>query len=68
MQAIKAFNGKKPEAKEFIQWRNEVATKVSKVPGNDRNEAIKSYIDPVIFDQWRNPEWGEIKGDVVHAI
>ena len=69
LQAIKVFNGKKPESpKEFIQWRNEVATKVSKVLGNDRNEAIKSYIDPVIFDQWRNPEWGEIKGDVVHAI
>ena len=69
IQTIAAKDGALPtDEKEFIAWRNEVGEAVSDVLGNDRKEAIDSYIDPIVFEQWRNPEWGRIKGDVLHEI
>lgn len=37
---------------EFKRWRNEVGDAVSDALGNDRKEALDSYIDPEVFRKW----------------
>lgn len=54
--AIEAINKVKkiPKTlKEYKQKVKEVAEFVSKVLGNKPSEALKSYIDPVVFSAWR---------------
>lgn len=37
---------------ELRKWRNEVGEAVSDVLGNNRTEALNSYIDPEVFSDW----------------
>lgn len=39
-------------AAELKKWRNEVGEAVSDALGNNRTEALKSYIDPEVFRKW----------------
>lgn len=44
----------KPKNKtEFNKWRNVVGDSVSDMLGNNRTEALKSYIDPDVFSHWK---------------
>lgn len=65
LELIGEYKGVPPDPKAYIKMRKEVATKVSYLLGNNPDEALKSYIDPMVFDSWRKPEWGDIKGDFV---
>jgi DNA topoisomerase IB len=65
MQHIAKVKRPPNSPKEFIQMQKEVGKEVSAILGNQPGEAIRSYIDPMVFDSWRKPEWGKIPGDVL---
>lgn len=48
-----------PKSKtEFNKWRKEVLTAVSDVLGNTPDIVKKSYVNPVVFEQWAvDPSW-----------
>lgn len=49
---IKKRKGKPATLTEYRRWRNEVGDVVAAQLGNNRGEALKSYINPALFDQW----------------
>lgn len=51
--------GPAPDEKTFKKWQKEVATKVAKELGNTVNVALNDYIDPKLWNKWRQPKWGE---------
>lgn len=50
--------GPAPTEKIFKIWQKEVADKVAKELGNTRNVALNDYIDPLLWNKWRQSEWG----------
>lgn len=50
--------GPAPDEKTFKKWQKEVAIKVAKELGNTVNVALNDYIDPKLWNKWRQPEWG----------
>lgn len=56
---IKKRKGPASSEKEFAKWQREVAEKVGTHLGNNRSMALNSYIDPHVWDAWRQPEWGQ---------
>lgn len=52
LQSIKSHNAQPKTQAEFNKLRNEVGDEVSKRLGNNRTEALKSYINPAVFLAW----------------
>lgn len=47
------------DEKIFRARQREIADRVSRLLGNTRAVTLNSYIDPSVWDDWRQEEWGE---------
>lgn len=46
------------DEKTFNKWQAEVAERVAGKLGNTKSVCLSSYIDPMVWQKWRQPEWG----------
>jgi DNA topoisomerase-1 len=59
LELMSKKRGKPKSEKDFAKWQREVCEKTAAKLGHNWGESRDTYIDPHVWQKWRQPEWGD---------